>query len=737
MGHNISLPLANLTAVDIGILVAEIGNEKKRKDTWTQYAEAIVEREVDGSVLAHLDLDKDDINDLMQELGIASKLDRIVLLNKLKTLKEKLKNAACVENESNIHEDEIVKPGVNVTKLTAPTKAKAVTNQEQEATKRSTQVPICICFNETGDTVKLMVDPILETVKSLKLKLVASSGVPLNQLRLTFGGRLIEDFLALSQCNIVEESIITATRIKNEEKLPEDIPECRFCHEGTTQVRPLLSACLCSSLVHRDCLNEWLGRCHKDSCEVCTGKYIFGGSQQQPQPVQLPQSQAQPKQDHQQQQQQQPQSQPPRLPPSPHQPQPQQQQIQHQQHNAHFTLQQLQQQLERLQDKHSDASRRPQQQQQQQLLQQVQQQQQLQGQGQAQQTPQMQQSRITLSSAGQGLSDSQQKSVSVSSEQQQQQQQQQRRQQQHQQQQQQQVLLQPHATTSVSAASQNHPHSHPPPHPPPRPHQHQQQHHQHQQHDRTTTGTNRHLDSSFSAPSGSLQIAGAASSHRYYNDINGVYELTEEISGDMPVYHNTVGGWWLEYYSPTSEWQIKGNAARGSNSFAACCVVDAICLPQDCPLGLWQVTPFTTEQHSLTISLIDEAPLLKTGTVPAGAQNKGTDSVSHGGVRLTGATSDEADINSVYELTEEISGDMPVYHHVGDDDLWFVFMESTDDWNVQNTADKGTNASYAFCTVPSKCLPHECSVGEWQIGDDDKFIPQPALTVSSVTRPRR
>ena len=97
MGHNISIPLENLTASEIGILVAEIGNEKKRKETWSQYAEAIVEREVDGRFLTHLDFDKDDdINDLMQELGITSKLDRIILLKKLKTLQEKGSKECCL-----------------------------------------------------------------------------------------------------------------------------------------------------------------------------------------------------------------------------------------------------------------------------------------------------------------------------------------------------------------------------------------------------------------------------------------------------------------------------------------------------------------------------------------------------------------------------------------------------------------------------------------------------------------
>ena len=103
-------------------------------------------------------------------------------------------------------------------------------------------------------------------------------------------------------------------------------------------------------------------------------------------------------------------------------------------------------------------------------------------------------------------------------------------------------------------------------------------------------------------------------------------------------------------------------------------------------------------------------------------------------VRITGATGLKADsINGIYAVTDELSGDMPVYAKMGSSDLWLMYVASTKDWNIQRTAVKGSDiTATAYCKVSHKCLPHECPAGMWKVHNGDKPVIQTAITISSV-----
>ena len=103
-------------------------------------------------------------------------------------------------------------------------------------------------------------------------------------------------------------------------------------------------------------------------------------------------------------------------------------------------------------------------------------------------------------------------------------------------------------------------------------------------------------------------------------------------------------------------------------------------------------------------------------------------------VRITGATGINADlINGIYVVTDELSGDMPVYAKMGNSDLWLMYVASTKDWNIQTTAVKGSDIiAKAYCKVSHKCLPHECPAGMWKVHNGDKPVIQTAITISSV-----
>ena len=78
--------------------------------------------------------------------------------------------------------------------------------------------------------------------------------------------------------------------------------------------------------------------------------------------------------------------------------------------------------------------------------------------------------------------------------------------------------------------------------------------------------------------------------------VNGVYEPTSELSGGMPVYRKVGDGdRWLWFYAPKSQWQVTRTANMGTGLAAAYCVVPLPCMPQDCPVGMWQVSFDGTE----------------------------------------------------------------------------------------------------------------------------------------------
>ena len=76
-----------------------------------------------------------------------------------------------------------------------------------------------------------------------------------------------------------------------------------------------------------------------------------------------------------------------------------------------------------------------------------------------------------------------------------------------------------------------------------------------------------------------------------------------------------------------------------------------------------------------------------------------------GTVRIEGATGTNAGgINGMYEATAELSGDMPVYAKVGDRDVWLEYRTDRKQWQVKPTVSKGTDGTWAYCTVPDGSL---------------------------------
>jgi hypothetical protein len=148
-------------------------------------------------------------------------------------------------------------------------------------------------------------------------------------------------------------------------------------------------------------------------------------------------------------------------------------------------------------------------------------------------------------------------------------------------------------------------------------------------------------------------------------------------------------------------------------------------------VGQWKVYDDGkwVQRASIAVSIVSQAEL-EAHKAEAARQVIGTKSV-----RLAGATGNDAEyVNGVYEPTSELSsGGVTVYRKVGNAEMWLEYCASAGWWQSTPTASKGKTSCWACCAVPAKCLPEACPVGQWQVYDDGKWVPQASVTVSIVS----
>ena len=238
------------------------------------------------------------------------------------------------------------------------------------------------------------------------------------------------------------------------------------------------------------------------------------------------------------------------------------------------------------------------------------------------------------------------------------------------------------------------------------------------------------VDIASPAALGGVRITGAMGPQSAL--INGVYQATSEMSGDLPVYvkvgNNAVC---MEYYAPNDQWQVKSTDNKGTKFCGASCVVPVKRLPHQCPAGKWQTVVGTkfVPLSTITASLVGKEEVeayreeqdRETARVVIGSHN----------VCVTGATGVKADlINGVYQPTEELCDNATVYVKMGNDNAWLEYNASTKCWQIEETEHKGTDLSWAYCAVPTKRLPQECPEGKWYVCDGSKFVTQRFVTVT-------
>ena len=126
--------------------------------------------------------------------------------------------------------------------------------------------------------------------------------------------------------------------------------------------------------------------------------------------------------------------------------------------------------------------------------------------------------------------------------------------------------------------------------------------------------------------------------------VNGVYEATSEFAGGMPVYAK-VGdpNVYLEYKADDNIWTVQSTDYKGIAKIYAVCDVPAKCLPQNCPVGKWEIVMCDKDipLPAITIAVVTQQEV---AAYRAEVEREAARVVngSHN-VRITGATGDFAD----------------------------------------------------------------------------------------------
>ena len=186
---------------------------------------------------------------------------------------------------------------------------------------------------------------------------------------------------------------------------------------------------------------------------------------------------------------------------------------------------------------------------------------------------------------------------------------------------------------------------------------------------------------------------------------------------------------------------MKSSSHKGKDGGWATCSVPVKCLPEDCPAGQWQGYDGVKWEPQRSLFIGQFVPHDNSGYLPKSEAEveRETARVVKGSqhVRITGATGTNAGlVNGMYKPTEEMCGNVTVYVKIDDGNLWLEYHAATTTWQMKGTANKGENFSCANCIVPVKCLPEKCPPGQWEVGDGDKVVPQPAITIKQKKRER-
>jgi len=230
-----------------------------------------------------------------------------------------------------------------------------------------------------------------------------------------------------------------------------------------------------------------------------------------------------------------------------------------------------------------------------------------------------------------------------------------------------------------------------------------------------------------------VRIGGATGDNACY--VNGVYKVTDKVSGGMPVYRKQGGKVWLEYHVSQCRWMSRPTSSKGQvkNFCYAYVDCDVGVLPDKAPRGAWHVD-VDNDAYEVQASVV--VTPMSAEEVPAeAAVLRAARAAATYVVCIRGARGDKAwCVNGLYEVMDEVSGGMPVYKKQGAE-MWLEYHVSRGQWMSRPTEHKGkaSNSCWAYVDCDFGMLPDKAPRGAWHVYVNNAFEAQASVVVTPMS----
>jgi hypothetical protein len=224
----------------------------------------------------------------------------------------------------------------------------------------------------------------------------------------------------------------------------------------------------------------------------------------------------------------------------------------------------------------------------------------------------------------------------------------------------------------------------------------------------------------------SVRISGATGNNSKY--INGIYEVTGEIFGGMPVYKNKEQEQWLEYHVSSSKWLSRSAEGKGqeNNKCTAYVSCEIGVLPDKVQNKIWRVV--------IKKKLSPQLSVIATQSSDEVVENVDR-RIAIYPLLIFGVKGDHAYLSGDYYIADEISGGMPVYKkHGGEIELWLEYNILEHCWMLRKTEHKGQACKlcHGYVDCPPGILPDKAPKKKWIIITNDDWASQESVDVKPL-----
>jgi hypothetical protein len=199
------------------------------------------------------------------------------------------------------------------------------------------------------------------------------------------------------------------------------------------------------------------------------------------------------------------------------------------------------------------------------------------------------------------------------------------------------------------------------------------------------------------------------------SEVNGIFDPTEELSCGQPVYVKRGDGIkCMHFWSATGQWTVAPTENKGKNDAGWACLKHSGRLEAASSMSDWRVGNGKEMITQADVRVhVESAPVHIRGA-------KGPSS---------------AEVNGIFDPTEELSCGQPVYVKRGDGIKCMHFWSATVQWIVTPTENKGKNGNgWAFLKHSGR-LEAASLMSDWKVYDGKAFVTQADVRVHVESAP--